>query len=163
MQSEVQLQSIKLPIERQTFSRGTSLFSPSVRPATSLFGRSNFFHYEPTDPGFLEKYWLAGTNHDLQDKRMKEEVFVNLREWSMAKQRIDEELSNKYERVVFASDPTKISVLSRSEPFKQHTQAETLQERPQKVQLQKMFRTEEEFLDSDEPSIASDSKEEPEE
>lgn len=108
----------------------------------------------------MEKNWLAGVNADLQQKRQKEELMLNLREWSMAKQRVDEELSNKYERVVFASDPTKISVLSRSDNFRQYTQAFTLQERPPKVNLDKIFKDEEDFLDSDEPSIASETKEE---
>jgi hypothetical protein len=69
----------------------------------------------------LEKFWFSGMNREVQDKRMHEEVMKNLNDWTLAKSRIDEELANKYERVVLASDPTKIAVMSRSGNFRQHT------------------------------------------
>ena len=53
-----------------------------------------------------------------------------LKDWSNAKQRFDEEVSSKYERVVFTSDPTKIAVMSRTLPFRQHTQAYVENTRP---------------------------------
>ena len=64
-------------------------------------------------------------NKDLSDKRSKEEAFLMLNEWSTAKQRIAEEISCKYERVMIASDPSKLAVM---------------QEKQSKVKLDKIFK-----------------------
>ncbi len=50
-------------------------------------------------------------NKDLSEKRSKEEAYLTLNEWSTAKQRVNEEVTSKFERAILASDPSKLAVM----------------------------------------------------
>ena len=49
-------------------------------------------------------------NTEVKRKRSKEELLVALKEWSIAKGRIDEELANKYERNNLVSNPNRLAI-----------------------------------------------------
>jgi hypothetical protein len=79
-------------------------------------------------------------NKGLSEKRSNEEAYLTVNEWSTAKQRIAEEIASKHERAMIASDPSKLAVMK---------------EKGKKVQLDKIYRNQEEFLNSDESSLNS--------
>ena len=62
---------------------------------------------------------------------------MSMHEWGTAKSRYTEELSNKQERVVLSSDPTKVSVPNQEK----------------KAIAKKIYKNEEHFLGSDESSL----------
>lgn len=85
----------------------------------------------------MTRFWLSSMNNELKNKRTHEELLVTLNQWSSAKSRLSEEISTKIERSSFASNPSKLAVMSQTN----------------KALLEKIYRNEHDFLNSDESSL----------
>jgi len=58
-------------------------------------GRSNYFHYYPTDDMAeqeIEKMWFLSQNKQVADKRREEELKQTLKDWSDARARVEMEV-----------------------------------------------------------------------
>ena len=91
--------------ERSTYSHPFKLFyttgEPVVFTSQNRFeGKSNYQNYFPTTEIMeqkLEKFWYQNQNKTLSDKRRDEEIKHTIREWSVAKSKIEEEIQRRKE------------------------------------------------------------------
>ncbi|CDW80815.1 UNKNOWN [Stylonychia lemnae] len=130
--SQKQLSYLPIDFTIESKSRGQDF--------QNLDSISNFYTVGPSsteDDLRLTKYWFANANKQLQEKRADEEKQVILKEWSVAKQRIQQEISSKQERMRLISDPTKLAVMKSTI----------------KVNINKIYKNQDEFLDSDQSSL----------
>lgn len=68
--------------------------------------RSTFTNYEPTDDlreMRMEAKWIEGRNRELNNKRQDEERIAMVKEWSLAKGRIEKEINRKIDSSVYGS------------------------------------------------------------
>lgn len=80
-------------------------------------GRSNYFHYYPTDNIIeqkLESMWYEAQNRRLAEKRRDEETRHIMNEWSEARARMEAEIQRKKEHVNAATNFAKARGFVRS-------------------------------------------------
>lgn len=95
-----QAQSVFEEDERSTFQHPFAKFyttgEPVVFKTQNRFeGRSNYFHYYPTDEMTeqkIEKIWFEHQNRRITDKRREEELKQTMKEWSDARARMEVEI-----------------------------------------------------------------------
>lgn len=81
-------------------------------------GRSNYYHYYPTDDVVeqkIEKIWAENANRQVQEKRRDEELKQNLKEWSDARARIEGEIQRKKEHLQVGTNFEKARGFVRSD------------------------------------------------
>lgn len=96
-----QAQSVFEEEERASYSLPFSKFYTNneqpvlFRNQNRFEGRSNFYHYYPTDDmeeQSVEKMWFLSQNKLVADKRRDEEMRQTLKEWSEARARVEVEI-----------------------------------------------------------------------
>eukprot|EP00347_Sterkiella_histriomuscorum_P014074 403362261 len=133
-----QKQQTSLSIDKIIAQPISQAFSQKRRVLDS---QANFYTVEPSSDKEdlkLTRFWFANMNKELMQKRSDEEKQVILNEWSVAKQRMCEEITSKQERFKYTSDPSKVAVMIDKE---------------RKVMIEKIYKNQHEFLDSEESSL----------
>lgn len=70
-------------------------------------GKSNYQFYYPTGETFeqeLEKFWIDTKNKELADKRRDEEAKEMMKEWGLARGRMESEIARKKEHLNTATN-----------------------------------------------------------
>lgn len=68
--------------------------------------RSTYVHYEPSEDVRemrMEEKWLHARNKEVNDKRADEERISHIKEWSIAKGRLEKEINRKIDSTVYGS------------------------------------------------------------
>eukprot|EP00347_Sterkiella_histriomuscorum_P017546 403348926 len=85
----------------QPFKQFYTTGEPVIFQTQNRFeGKSNYMNYYPTTDMLeqkLEKFWFYNANKTIQDKRRDEEVKQSVKEWSVAKSKVEEEIQRKKE------------------------------------------------------------------
>lgn len=93
---------------RQSFSHFYTSSEPAKYHKENRFeGKSNYHFYYPTGETYeqeLEKFWFDAKNKELADKRREEEAREFMKEWGVARSRMEAEIARKKEHLTQATN-----------------------------------------------------------
>ncbi|EAS03934.3 hypothetical protein TTHERM_00456720 (macronuclear) [Tetrahymena thermophila SB210] len=78
--------------------------------------RSTYVYYEPSDDVRemrMEQKWLQNRNKEVNDKRQDEERITYIKEWSLAKGRLEKEINRKIDSTIYGSQYIKCDYKKR--------------------------------------------------
>jgi hypothetical protein len=120
-------------VQKQNFGTFFTSKEPNVYHHENRFeGKSSYLSYFPTGEVFeqqLEKLWIEDRHRELAEKRREEEARELMKDWGMARGRVESEIARKKEHLGVATNFEQVrGWVRRTDKLKQPQPAQTMEE-----------------------------------